>query len=69
MQTLGSIEKATRMACPHCNNLLRDEDVEAALEGEIVNCPYCGGAIKLPKDVVEKHQRSKYLGRSLDITC
>lgn len=57
------------MACPHCNNLLRDEDVEAALEGEIVNCPYCGGAIKLPKDVVEKHQRSKYLGRSLDITC
>lgn len=69
MQELGRIQAQTKMACPHCRALLEEEDIERALEGETVSCPHCGGSVKLPEEVVERHRRQKYLGHNLDITC
>jgi DNA-directed RNA polymerase subunit RPC12/RpoP len=69
MPELSRIETTQRMACPHCRNVIEELDMDEALEGGTVHCPYCGGAIKLPEGVVERHRRSKYVGRTLDITC
>ena len=67
MAELGNVQPIKRLTCPHCGAILSDEDVEEALEGEAVECPQCGGMIRLPREVVEKHRQSKYLGTSLDI--
>ncbi|MCR5662132.1 MAG: hypothetical protein K6G50_08400 [bacterium] len=69
MQELGRIEPVKRMACPNCHELLDDEVLEPALDGEAVPCPHCGSPIRLPREVVERHQQSKYLGTALDIMC
>lgn len=68
MAELARIQPVRTMACPHCQALLDDEDVELALDGEAISCPNCGQGIRLPAEVVEKHQQSKYLGTALDIT-
>ncbi len=67
MPELGSVNPVKRMTCPHCGAVLSDEELQEALEGEIVNCSECGKPIRLPREVVERHQQSKYLGTSLDI--
>lgn len=69
MESLGRIESVKKMACPHCRQILDDEDILQALEGEDVFCPYCKNALRLPQEVVERYQRRKYVGTNLDITC
>ena len=68
MSELGSIQPVQRMACPHCRALLAEETLAAALEGEAVPCPSCSSPVRLPAEVVERHRRSRYLGRNLDVT-
>lgn len=68
MAELGNVQPVKRIVCPHCGSALNDEDLEAALEGDVANCPECGGLIRLPREVVARHQQNKYLGHSLDIT-
>lgn len=68
MAELGNVQPIKRITCPHCGTVLSDEDLEAALEGDVASCPDCGGLIRLPREVVARHQQNKYLGNSLDIT-
>ncbi len=68
MSEIGSVNPIQRMACAHCRALLPDEVLAAGLEGSPIFCPDCGGAIRLPSDLIERHQRSRSLGRNLDIT-
>lgn len=67
MPEFASIDPVKRLACPHCRSLLDEELLLEALEGKSAACPHCGEAVKLPQDVVERYQRKKYVGRSLDI--
>lgn len=67
MAELGNVNPVKRLTCPHCGAILSEEELEIALEGEIVNCSECGGLIRLPHEVVERHKQSRYLGNSLDI--
>ena len=68
MSELGNVQPIQRMACAHCRALLPEEVLAQALDGDPVPCPSCGGSVRLPDEVVERHRRSRYLGRSLDIT-
>lgn len=68
MPELGSINPVSRMVCPHCHSIIDEDALEEALEGYDVPCPTCGQIIRLPREVVERHQQSKYLGTALDIT-
>lgn len=56
------------MACAHCRALLPEETLAAALEDDAVQCPSCGGPIRLPAEILERHRRKRYLGGNLDIT-
>ncbi len=67
MSELGSVNPIQRMACAHCRALLPEEILAAGLEGEPISCPTCGGAIRLPGELLERHRRQKNLGRNLDI--
>ena len=69
MAEIGKIESIRKMACPHCNSLIEDIDVEALCSGENVCCISCGKPIKLPESVMEKLRQSAYLGRNIDISC
>lgn len=69
MAELGNVNPVKRITCPHCGEVLDEEDLELALEGEVCHCRHCGGLIRLPSEVVQRHQQSKYIGTGLDITC
>lgn len=68
MSELGNIQPIQRMACAHCRALLPEETLAAALEDDAVQCPSCGGPIRLPAEILERHRRKRYLGGNLDIT-
>jgi len=68
MSELGSIQPIKRMACAHCQALLPEETLAAALEDDTVRCPACAGSIRLPSEVLERHRQKRFLGRNLDIT-
>ncbi len=68
MSELGNIQPIQRMACAHCRALLPEKTLAAALEDDAVRCPACGGSIRLPAEVVERHRQKRFLGRNLDIT-
>ncbi len=67
MAELGNVQPVKRITCPHCGAILGDDELEAALEGDVSKCSACGGLIRLPREVVERHQQSKYIGTGLDI--
>ena len=67
MAELGNVQPVRRVTCPHCGAVLDDDELEEALEGGVISCAKCGGLIRLPREVVERHRQSRYLGTSLDI--
>ena len=69
MAELARIELGQRIASPSCQRVVEGDNLERVLEGEVVRCERCGERIKLPREVVERYQRSKYVGTNLDITC
>jgi len=68
MPELGAINPEQKLACPHCGAFLGDEDIETLIREESTPCLTCGRFIKLPDKVMEALRRSRYLGKSLDIT-
>ena len=66
MAELGKIQAQKRIACPNCRALLPDWTPDEMLAG--VHCPECRQPVQLPEEVLERARRSRYLGRSLDIT-
>ncbi|MGV8121845.1 MAG: hypothetical protein AB2L14_18945 [Candidatus Xenobiia bacterium LiM19] len=68
MPELGFINPEQKLACPHCGAFLGNDDIEMLIKEESTPCLACGQFIKLPDQVIEALKRSRYLGKSLDIT-
>lgn len=69
MTEIGRIESMQKMACPSCRNIIDPSDIGSVLEGNTIQCAFCGQKIKLPEEIAEKIRQSKYVGTNLDITC
>ncbi len=69
MANVGRIKPITKMACPSCHNFLQDFSIDDAASGDPQKCPHCGQKVKLPDELIKRAQETRFLGRSLDITC